>query len=216
MGAYGAVAVLGLLVGVSELLSRYRDEPVRAVASFPATLYVLINVLAALAALYVIDVFQWRFGVAGDASDGVLRMTQVLVGGLGAMALFRSALFNVRVGETDVGVGPSGILQVLLDAADRAVDRNRAKPRAIRVAEITRATSFAKGHDLLPAFCFALMQNLPPATQEAAGNEIKALANSGISDHGKSLIMGLTLMNVVGEDVLKAAVDALGNEIKSD
>jgi len=216
MGAYAAVALLGLLVGISELLSRYRDEPVRAVASFPAALYVLINVLAALAALYVIDVFNWRFGVAEGASDGVLRVTQVLVGGLGAMAMFRSALFNVRVGETDVGIGPSGILQVLLDAADRAVDRNRAKPRAIRVAEITRGTSFAKAHDLLPAFCFALMQNLSPATQEGAGNEIKALANSGIGDHGKSLIMGLTLMNVVGEDVLKAAVDALGDEIKSD
>jgi len=214
MGAYFTVGALGFLIGLSELISRYRDEPVRAIASLPAFIYVLINVAAAIAALYFVDVFGWRFGVAEDASVGILRTTQVLVAGLGAMALFRSALFNARVGESDVGIGPSGILQVLLDAADRAVDRNRAQPRAIRVAEIVKGTKFAKAQSVLPTFCFALMQNLPPTTQEAAGNEIKALANSSISDHGKSLIMGLTLMNVVGEAVLRAAVDALGAEIK--
>lgn len=215
MPSYYVVAALGLLIGAAELISRYRDEPLRAIASVAAFTYVLINVLAALAALYVIDAFDWRFGVAADAGEGVLRTTQVLVGGFGAMTLFRSALFNVRVGESDVGIGPSGVLQVLLDAADRAVDRNRAAPRAVEVAKLVGSVSFDKAHDLLPAFCFALMQNLPPATQEAAANEIKALANSGISDRGKSLIMGLTLMNVVGEDVLKAAVDALRSEIST-
>jgi hypothetical protein len=206
--------MLGLLVGVSELVSRYRDEPVRAIASLSAFVYVVINVLAALAALYVTDVSGWRFGLAASASPGVVRMAQVLVSGSAAMALFRSALFNVRIGENDVGIGPNGILQVLLDAADRAVDRNRAGSRAVRVAEITDGVSFNRAHDVLPAFCFALLQNLPAATQEAAGNEIKALANSGISENGKVLIMGLTLMNVVGENVLTAAVKALASEIK--
>lgn len=214
MGPYLAVGLLGLLVGSSELVSRYRDEPLRAVATLAASMYVLINVIAAVAALYVIDAFGWRFGLDAGASPAVLRVTQVLSGGLGAMALFRSALFNVRMGESDVGIGPSGVLQVLLEAADRAVDRNRAGSRATRVAEILAGVSFEKAHDVLPAFCFALMQSLPAPTQEAAGNEIKALASSGISNNGKALIMGLTLMNVVGEEVLRAAVRSLAGEIK--
>jgi hypothetical protein len=138
----------------------------------------------------------------------------VLAGGMAAMALFRSSLFNVRVGDGDVGIGPNGILQVLLDAADRAVDRNRALPRARRVAEILKDVEFDKARGLLPAFCFALMQNLPQAAQETAGTEIRALAASDMDERGKVLIMGLTLMNLVGEDVLRAAADALGDKIR--
>lgn len=43
--------------------------------------------------------------------------------GVSAMAFFRSSLFVVRAGDRDVGVGPSGFLQIFLTAADRAVDR---------------------------------------------------------------------------------------------
>lgn len=214
MGAYFAAAALGALIGLTELISRYRDEPIHALTSLPASLYTAINALASLAAIYLIDVFKWRFGLDADTPEAVLRVTQVLVGGMAAMALFRSALFNVRVGDGDVGIGPNGILQVLLDAADRAVDRNRALPRARRVAEILKDVEFDKARGLLPAFCFALMQNLPQAAQETAGTEIRALAASDMDERGKVLIMGLTLMNLVGEDVLRAAAEALGDKIK--
>jgi hypothetical protein len=214
MTAYLVVAIIGLFVGVAELVSRYRDEPVGVIVSGPAGLYAAINLGCACLALYLTDVFHWRFGLDPEEEETIVRATQVMVSGLAAMALFRSSLFNIRVGEGTVGIGPSGVLQVLLDAADRAVDRNRASPRAARVAEITKGVSFEKAQESLPSLCFALMQNLDSGTQEAVGTEIRALAGSSISDAAKVLLLGLSLMNVVGEDVLKSAVDTLGPEIR--
>ena len=45
------VAALGGAVGLGELASRYRDEPIKAILSIPATIYVLLNAIAAILAL---------------------------------------------------------------------------------------------------------------------------------------------------------------------
>src|SRR5439155_7824671 len=97
------VVLLGGLLSVAELMSRYRDEPMRAIGNPPAILYLVINIAAAVAALGVARVFGWSFGVESGHPEQ-LRWTQVIVAGLGAMALFRSSLVNVRVAGQEVGV----------------------------------------------------------------------------------------------------------------
>src|ERR1022692_2402103 len=92
-----AVALLGALVGGAELVSRYRDAP------------------RAVLALALIRGYRWTFNATGASQ----RWTQVLVGGVGAMALFRTSLFMVRAGDRDIGVGPGSFLQIFRDAADR-------------------------------------------------------------------------------------------------
>ena len=49
--AYLAVAAIGGLVGMSELVARYRDEPARAVRNTPALVYIGINASASILAL---------------------------------------------------------------------------------------------------------------------------------------------------------------------
>ena len=97
----------------------------------------------------MIQTFGWTFGVEGDGAE--LRWTQALVAGFGAMAFLRSAVFVVRAGDQDVGVGPSGFLQVVLNATDRAVDRRRAGARAHEVARAMSGVSFEKAAEALPA-----------------------------------------------------------------
>src|SRR5262249_36816696 len=97
-------AFLGALVGIGELISRYRDEPTRAIVNLPALLYVGINAAAAAIALAAINAFGWKFGTTDDTP---LHWTRVLVAGFGAMALFRSSFFTIRAGDQEVGVGPS-------------------------------------------------------------------------------------------------------------
>lgn len=210
---YVLVAALGLFVGAAELISRYTDQP-WTMLRYPAALwYLAINALAAVAALYAIHVFGWRLGLAANASAASVQLTQVLAAGFGAMALFRSSLFSVRVADNDIGIGPSGILAVFLSAADRTLDRNRAHPRAVVVGEIMKGVSFEKAMEALPTYCFALMQNLSADAQANAAKDIASLAGSDVSNNVKVLTMGLTLINVVGEDVLRAAVDSLRDEI---
>lgn len=173
-----------------------------------------LNATAAVVALVLIRGLGWTFGVTGVDK---VRLIQLLAAGFGAMALFRTSLFTIRVGEQDIAVGPSSFLQVALLAADREVDRKRATLRSERTRKAMEGVSFKKALEALPVYCIALMQNLPQEDQNQLSSDIAKLAKStNINDRIKSFILGLALINHVGDDVLEAAVSSLGNEIKEE
>lgn len=209
---YILALVIGAVIGLSELVSRYKDAPLRALLNFPAALYVGINGVASLAALAVVRQMGWLNDVAPDNPINTL-VIQSLAAGLSAMALFRTALFNIRVANADVGIGPAAFLQILLAAADRACDRKRAGPRAAAIQEIMQDVSFALAKQALPTFCFGLMQNVSGDEQRAVGIIVKDLEGSNMPEAFKANNLGLSLMNVVGESVLRQAVNMVRGNI---
>ena len=54
-----AAAVLGGVVGSSELISRYKDDPWAAIKSWPAIFYIAINCAASVCALGLIHANGW-------------------------------------------------------------------------------------------------------------------------------------------------------------
>lgn len=100
---YAVAAGLGALSGSSDLVSRFRENPGRAVTTTPGILYLLLNALASVAALYAIHVFGWTFGASGAG----VPVTQVLVAGLAALALFKTSL-TVRLGDQPHQSGLTG------------------------------------------------------------------------------------------------------------
>lgn len=203
---WAAVAVLGGVVGASELISRYKDAPGGAIRTWPAAAYIAINALASVGSLALIRANGW-FGPS--------RWMQILMAGVSAMAFFRTSLFIVRAGDRDVGVGPSGFLQIFLGAADRAVDRGRAAARSDSVAEVMKGVDYTKARRTLPAYCLALMQNVPPEDQQVLERLLEALDKRDTEPSVKALLLGLELINVVGVDVLTTAVKSLGEQIRS-
>jgi hypothetical protein len=238
-----AVAAVGALVGISELVSRYRDEPTRALFTMPAMLYVALNAAAALLALGL-----GSSQVPNVGEPGVLGVHWglVLACGLGAMAILRSALFVVRTDGKDLQVGPGSLVQMLLDAADRALDRLRAEERAWTVAKLmeeltSRVEGPPKRHfgavlaglpprrrvddevfqlvvaeavSQLPAYCVALTQNLSADDRTTFLSAAAALSgDDGMSDEVKLFTLGLLAMNNVGPRVLGAAVSSLGPDL---
>jgi hypothetical protein len=212
---YTIVAALGALVGGGELVSRYRDAPAGALRTWPALFYILINVAASMAALFLIHVFNWQFGIT--SGDGPVRWTQVGIGGTGAMALFRSSLFTVHVGDRDIAVGPASFLQIFRDAADRAVDRLRAQARGERVAKLMEGVDYAKAFEGLPPYCLALMQNVADEDQQKMLQALALLDKDPTIDPAiKVRILGLQLINVIGPNVLEAAVNSLRKQIATE
>jgi len=205
------VGLLGVFVGSGELVSRYRDAPGSALRTPPALLYMALNGAAAILALALMRAFGWTLGVQG--ADAV-RWTQVLAAGFGAMAVFRTSLFTIRVGDQEIGVGPISFLQVVLSTADRAVDRARAKDRSAAVKAAMKGIAFQKAYQALPAYAFALMQNLPEEDQQLFARQVGLLASAEMDEDVKTLILGLALMNLVGRDVLIAAVNSLREDIQ--
>lgn len=202
---YGYAVAIGLLVGATEMISRYRDDPFAPLVSVPGAFYVLINGGAAALAYYLLKV------LGAPLKEPML----TLVAGLGAMAVFRSGLFTTRVGNTNVAVGPNLVLQAVLAALDRIYDRQRAVPRSEAVVDIMRGLSFDQVADALPTLCFDLMQNVSAAEVAQVSTQKRELAASTtMSGESKVLSLGLALFNVVGEGPLRAAVGALGGSVK--
>ena len=197
-------AILGMLLAIAELVARYRDDPAGAVLSAPAAVYVVVNAAASAGALNLIHVFNWMFGKTGAAVD----VTQVLVAGFGSAALFRTSLFNITAGDQIIGIGPSAILNVILTAADRAVDRERAIIRDVNTSAAMKGFSFNMGAESLLAYCVATMQNITAGEVKVVENRISELRdqkNRAMPDQVKSNILGLELLTLVGHQVLTQA-----------
>lgn len=196
---FGLVALAGLLVAVAELTSRYPDAPGRALRTWPAGFYILINIGATAGALAALKAFDVRFGTAPEN----IRWARDVVAGFGAIAFFRSAFF---IGRSNAGRGPLRMLQALLGASDRAIDRQRAEQRADVVRDIAAGLSFADVRDALPTYCIALMSNATDAEQEGLVTQVTALDAADMPDTTKVEALALSLMDLVGEDTLRAAV----------
>lgn len=218
-----AVFLIGAMVGATELMSRYPDSPFRAIRNWYGLSYLLVNALGAIATLYLIQKFNWDFGLGGavavannaDTSNAGIsaalstqvQLVQWLAASFGAMSILRSSLFNVRLGETDLGVGPAAVLQVLLNAADRQVDRMRAKERSEAVKTAMKGIdSYAQIKIALPTHCMALMQNVSSDEEKRIRQVADNIEQLEVADCLKVLNLGLVLMNIVGDAVLKTAV----------
>jgi hypothetical protein len=117
--------VIGLGASLVELLSRYRDEPLKVIATSQfAWVYLLLNGFLALGAHAVLldqgfaalDSMIQRFGVATSA-------------GIGAAVVLRSRVFTARLGDEQVSIGPGYVVDQLLSIIDAPIDRRRALQR---------------------------------------------------------------------------------------
>ncbi len=203
---------LGGLVGLGGIISRYRDEPFYVLRTIPALFYMFLNAAVSAFALFLARTFQWNFGMS--TPEGI-RWAQILGAGFGAMILIRSSILTVQTGEEEVHIGPNSLLQSLFDAIDREVDRVRAEARATSVSRIMKNVSFQKAYMTLPAYAFALLQNLEPEAQADFGKLVETIYTAQLDDRTKALLLGAQLLNLVGEDVLDAAVKGLGEHIMS-
>jgi hypothetical protein len=195
-------AAIALLVAASEIASRYRDQPWKAVTSWPGLLYAMVNVFAALATLFALTVYGNDFGIKNNP-DAVLYLRGFLAGA-GSSVMFRSALFSVRIADQDVAIGPISFLQVLLRVLDSEVDRTRARDRTKRIAFMMANFKFDDIAIGLPAYCMVLMQNLDEKIQAEVGEEIRKLRETAnLPEEDRLRILGLYLANAIGLDTLE-------------
>ena len=124
----------------------------------------------------------------------------------------RAAVIQIRVDDRVVSVGPSLILNVLLNFTANNMSRKRAAYLDKIVNRIMAKVDFNKAKEQLPSYCFSLMRT-PEDEQKAVSREVTSLDVSTLANNTKSLLLGLLLLELVGEDVLNKAVDTLQGEI---
>jgi hypothetical protein len=211
--AWVIVAAVGAFVGMTDIVARYRDAPTRALSAPPAWLYFGVNVAASLIALKLILELNWTF----ERPDSQVALAQVLVAGFGALLFMRSALFPIKQDGEEKAIGPAKILEAILHASDRGVDRIQAQVRAREVAALMKDTSFERAAVELPVIALALMQNLSEDEQRILEEQVAQLRSADqedVSNEGKCLALGLLLVEYVGNDALKAAKEAVAEPIR--
>jgi hypothetical protein len=161
---------------------------------------VVVNIAAGILALYLVRAFGWTFGQSKN-----ITLWRILVAGFGAIALLRSSLFVAKVGGSDVNVGPSLVLQGILDAFDRSVDRKSAEEMsAVLTAPELAGLDANAVMTVLPVLCLALMQNFSASDQALLAAELnKTRADTTLSTDAKMRAVVIQLAKYLGPDLVK-------------
>ncbi len=205
---FALVSLFGVLAGGAELLSRYRDAPFWAMSRRFGLIYLAVNAAAGVAALLAVRAMDLTFG-QGDPER--VRWMRVLVAGFSSIALFRSSLFTVRVGDRDVPIGPAAALQQLLATLDREVDRVQADRRTAFLTEkCGDLPTDARTLRSLSALCLGIMQNVTSAEQNQLKDQTETILRTTTihANHRRDLVC-LLLLAVVGFAVLGRAIERL-------
>ncbi|MBU8544926.1 MULTISPECIES: hypothetical protein [Roseomonadaceae] len=211
---YLVVATIGGVVGFAELVSRYRDEPWLVAKSPPGMTFIGANALAAVTALFLLE--NYREALSAP-TDGV---TRTLLAGFGAMVVLRSKLLTLRQpGGTDVEVGPAFVVDSLLAAVNRDVDRRRAERRIALVNGLARRFAphpFAKAAPHLKAALLAF-QTMDAAERKRLSDTIEAMLKDqtlvALSNDVKYAMIGYDFLTAFGEETLNCTFDELERSI---
>jgi len=194
-----AVASLfyGALVGLSELLSRYRDEPVLASTTAAGLVYLLLNGLISLAAFAVLC--KYRGAIFPNLSNDLFLTS--MVAGFGGMTIFRSKLFTFRSSEgKDYAIGPALVLETVLSTIDQKIDRRRATERQAKIFdEMRNLTDFDHTAQYIEASLNSF-QNLTEDEKKKIISVIGEYRRSTFPEGLKIMALGFAFLNIAGEE----------------
>lgn len=199
--------LFGVFVGLSEILSHYRDEPLRAAATSAGLAYLVLNGLFSLSAFAVLRIYPDKIFPA-LANDYL--MTSV-VAGFGAMAVFRSKLFTFHTGDgKDIPIGPAIVLDTIFRTIDSKIDRRRATERQEKVFDAMIGI-----HDFnsTASYIEASLSSFQNLSQEDKAqitgviDQYRKVPNW--PDTLKSMSLGFAFLNIAGEENFDQVIDNL-------
>ena len=195
---YLAVFALGIATGFAEVLGKFPDEPVKALATPHALGYLLLNGVIAVFALYILSI-TLEPSTIDEAGD---RVALVAAAGFGSMMIMRSKLFNLKVGGEEVAFGPEQVILVYFRWMESAIDRARARSRIEFVRLVMRDIDFDRVHE----YCVTMLdaaQRLEPGVRRELDGAIAELVKAEVDRRHKAYRLGFLLLNTMGEEFVR-------------
>ncbi|MCA9701948.1 MAG: hypothetical protein KC431_30785, partial [Myxococcales bacterium] len=196
MDLYSLMAfAIGIGTALVELLSRYRDEPFKVIATSQfAWVYIILN--GALAIGADIALVQSPYGTV---ETGTGRGVLALMGGLAAAVVLRSRVFTAQLGDEQVSIGPGYVVDQLLSIIDAQIDRRRALQRVQIVVEVMKGKDFEGAKTHASTMITGSRQNLTLQAQQDLANQIREVSDRKIPDQERSYALGFILLDFMGE-----------------
>ncbi len=193
-------SVAGFLTASVEVVSRYRDDPFRAVFTSPAGwIYLVVN--AALSAIAYQLLTQSQDLMMSDV-EAHLRLA--LLGGFGAAILVRARIFTVKTGSDEVPVGPGFIIDQLLRILDRQIDRSRAIRRTKMVFSSMADVDFDRVAKYAKTSIPSTSRDLSLEERRILVSRIAEIEGSEVDDVQKRYALGFLVLDFMGEAYLRA------------
>ena len=202
--------LIGAFVGITEILSRYRDEPWKAAFSQPGVLYMAVNGLVSMGAFWIITNYQIIPSV--DQAG----FPAAMAAGFGSMAVLRSKLF-VYASEDgkDMSVGPEIVLDIFMTAVDKQIDRKQALRRQdLITSQLSEIADFDKAIEYFDTAILAFQHMTREAT-EGWATEMEKLKASELPEKVKIQALGYSLLNITGESHFKQCVGELKKYVQA-
>jgi hypothetical protein len=213
---YASLSILfGELVGFSEITTRYRDEPLRAMFNRFGISYLLINGFLSGCAFWLVRTHAES--IFPSLKDSPLMAA--VVAGFGAMAVLRSKLFVFRTEDgKEIPIGPDLVIASILRIMDRKIDRLRASRRqqlvfdlAQRIAKAAGAGSSFENANSFVLISLASFQNLSTEEKEQISATTEKLKERFRNEPVlfKAMVLGFVVLDIAGEDNLNAIMQDL-------
>ncbi len=184
---------LGTLTAFTEIIGKFRDEPLKSFRTKEALFYHAFNGLVAAFALYVLT-------ISGTPEGPMEHIKVVLAAGLGSMLIMRSKLFNLKVGNEDVSFGPEQFVKVFFRFMEQAIDRVRGQARI----DFINATMDDIDCEMYAPYIRTMLeasQLLGEDKRKALDAEIQKICDSKAEDKQiRSYHLGFVLLNEMGEE----------------
>ena len=195
-------AFFGCLLGSSEIISRYRDEPTKAVFNVYGATYLVTNGSISLCAFMLLARYHDKLlPPAVRYDDGILMS---ILAGFGAMVILRSKLFLYHTNDgKEIPIGPDLVADRLLKVIDRKIDRQRAAAREQLVFELMR--KYAKFGVTSEFFRISLgsFQNLSEEEKLDYKQKAEQLEQLPLSEALKIMALGFLFLDLSGEANLR-------------
>lgn len=197
---FSVAFITGLLTGMVEILSRYRDEPFKTVGSSRFSwFYLILNGLLGIFAYWIL--LETSTDISN--SDSLEHIWLAVLGGLGAAVVIRSRIFSAKIGDEEVAIGPGYIVDQLLSVLDRHIDRDRALARTRIVLEKMTGIDFFKAHPYFSTMILGSTQNLSLQEQKVlAARVLEINAQEQTTVQQKAFALGFVILDFMGEEFL--------------
>ena len=190
---------LGMATAFAEIISKFSDEPLKALKTWHSLFYHVLNGAVAVFALYFLALAT---GKPDDfrGVDDMVELQYAVAAGVGAMLLLRSKLFNIKVGEENVSFGPDQMVKIIFKFMESEIDRLRARDRMRFVSKYLTNIHFDKVYDHCVTMFGRAGQVLGDNEKQSCLRELSELkANAKLDVQQKSYHLGFIFLNRMGE-----------------
>lgn len=214
LSCYITASLVGILVAVVELLSRYGagNSPRWVLFGIPQIFYYLINVTAAAGGLFASEAFDQTAILKLYEMSPSAAICKSFLLALASMFALRSSVFSIETKQekSKIDIGPAQILNVLGIYLVRQIDKVRS---AAVLREISKVMDGIDPADIYPDIlvCLIAAESVPEQTGAQLKKDLDNVfsSNNWSIPQTKAIAMGLHIQRELGAKTLKLTINLL-------